>query len=35
MNPAFNFLLRNALNGGLVVSVLALALTIWISGVSQ
>jgi len=29
------FLIRNTFNGGLVVSVLALVLTIWISGVSQ
>jgi hypothetical protein len=35
MNPALAFVLRNCLNGGLVVSVLTLALTIWISGVSQ
>jgi hypothetical protein len=27
-----NWMIRNALNGGLVVSVLALVLTVWISG---
>jgi hypothetical protein len=35
MSPALSFLLRNALNGGLVTAVLALVLTIWISGVTS
>lgn len=35
VNPALSFILRNCLNGGLVIAALTLALTIWISGTSQ
>jgi len=35
MTPALNFIIRNALNGGLVASAVALVLTIWIAGVTQ
>jgi len=35
MNPALSFLLRNALNGGLVVSVLSLVVSFWIWSLSQ
>lgn len=32
---ALNFIIRNALNGGLVVSAVALVLTIWIASLTQ
>lgn len=35
MNPVLAFFLRNVLNGGLVVSVLALIATIWIRGLTS
>jgi hypothetical protein len=35
MNPALSFLLRNAPNGGLVVSVLSLVVSFWIWSLSQ
>lgn len=35
MNPALAFILRNALNGGLVVSVLSLVVSFWIWSLTQ